>query len=35
MLMNLLGGQRMAGELAKTSCIKQQTATFNLSKMVN
>ena len=35
MLMSLLGGQRTAGELAKIACIKPQTATFHLSKMVN
>ncbi|WP_234117398.1 ArsR/SmtB family transcription factor [Clostridium hydrogenum] len=35
MLMNLLGGQRTAGELAKIAGIKPQTATFHLSKMVN
>lgn len=35
MLMSLLGGQRTAGELAKTAGIKPQTATFHLSKMVN
>jgi len=35
MLMSLLGGQRTAGELAKTASIKPQTATFHLSKMVN
>jgi DNA-binding transcriptional ArsR family regulator len=35
MLMSLLGGQRTAGELAKVACIKPQTATFHLSKMVN
>ncbi|MBW9154398.1 helix-turn-helix transcriptional regulator [Clostridium estertheticum] len=35
MLMSLLGGQRTAGELAKTACIKPQTATYHLSKMVS
>ena len=35
MLMSLLGGQRTAGELAKIACIKPQTATFHLSKMVS
>jgi DNA-binding transcriptional ArsR family regulator len=35
MLMSLLGGQRTAGELAKTAGIKPQTATFHLSKMVS
>ncbi|MCB2356396.1 ArsR/SmtB family transcription factor [Clostridium estertheticum] len=35
MLMSLLGGQRPAGELAKTACIKPQTATYHLSKMVS
>lgn len=35
MLMSLLGGQRTAGELAKSACIKPQTATFHLTKMVN
>lgn len=35
MLINLLGGQRTAGELAKAAHIKPQTATFHLSKMVN
>lgn len=33
--MSLLGGQRTAGELAKTAGIKPQTATFHLSKMVS
>ncbi|MCB2308370.1 helix-turn-helix domain-containing protein [Clostridium estertheticum] len=35
MLMSLLGGQRTAGELAKAACIKPQTATYHLSKMVS
>lgn len=35
MLMNLLGGQRTAGELAKAAEIKPQTATFHLNKMVD
>lgn len=35
MLMSLRGGQRTAGELAKTAGIKPQTATFHLSKMVS
>ena len=35
MLMNLLGGQRTAGELAKAASIKPQTATFHLCKLVN
>ncbi|MGL4850254.1 MAG: ArsR/SmtB family transcription factor [Clostridium sp.] len=34
MLVELLGGARTTGELAKASKIKPQTATYHLSKMV-
>lgn len=35
MLMELLGGARTTGELAKVANVKPQTATYHLSKMVN